>query len=813
MLFKILKEYLRRITRNYKIYAVSILGMSVAIIASFHIYHFVYKELSVDKFHEKREDIYRVLETPPSSSYRNILTPPPLGNYLKDNLPEVIDFSRVVNNNAPINFTIDGKKIEQDIIYVDASFFELFSFKFIKGSLHAFKENKNSIIISRRKARQLFGEEEAIGKIIESYNVGSSQQMEYTIAGIIEDIPENSTLQSDVLLNLKSHPLVSYTDTHEDKGWRTGFTDLYLYLPNAKDVNGITKKIEDLLFEKAKGNGSGDVDRNNYKYELQRLDTIYFNSFDISNQGKKGSLQFINILVLVGVLTLVLAIFNYVLMNLGLSINRTEEFKMRRYLGGSKLNIYLLLLFESFFNIVVCFILTLLTYPLISGIFRKLLTSNYEFSWYHDKALLSLFLFIILFIGSIMGTLEFILSYKSIFGVGRGKNEKWNSAWFSKRIIVGFQLVLLIGLLISILLISKQVKYIQTKDLGFDKSVVFISPTGLNDVLLNELRSKSYINNLAIGDMLFNEKFNLEDVKIESSRGELKAMLVRGDTNYLDTYGLQLKQGRNIKSNKKPLLSNRFRVGWTPQKTDDLIEVLVNEEFVNKANLKKPLGMVFKSTNINNAVIVGVIKDVYNTPLHSPIYPMIIGYGFNNFPMQFLQVSFDKNRKDELITFLSNLYIQNDITYDDSKKDEILYKVDYEDFYDLELQLKRLLEAFTVIVLFISLLGLVAISLFITESKTKEIGIRKVNGATINEIMLMLNKDFIKWVGIAFVIACPIAYYAMRKWLENFAYKTALSWWVFALAGLFTLVIALLTVSWQTYRAAIRNPVESLRDE
>jgi putative ABC transport system permease protein len=192
------------------------------------------------------------------------------------------------------------------------------------------------------------------------------------------------------------------------------------------------------------------------------------------------------------------------------------------------------------------------------------------------------------------------------------------------------------------------------------------------------------------------------------------------------------------------------------------------------------------------------------------VQPIIIGSDLLHYTHVF-QVNCETSAKSELMSDLKSLSLVQEIP--EKYRDGLVTTYDYKDIYKKELQLKRLLEAFTFIVLFISILGMIAISLFIAESKTKEIGVRKVNGATIKEIMFMLNKDFIKWVLIAFVIACPIAYYAMSKWLENFAYKTSLSWWVFALAGAFTLIIALLTVSWQTYRAATRNPVESLRDE
>src|SRR5690606_7890118 len=388
-------------------------------------------------------------------------------------------------------------------------------------------------------------------------------------------------------------------------------------------------------------------------------------------------------------------------------------------------------------------------------------------------------------------------------------------SWVSKKVMIGFQLFLFVGLNICILFVGKQINYMQTKDLGFDsENVATISPHGFDDVILNELKSKSYVHDVSVGDLLYQyTSYVLDDVKMKDSQNELQAMVIKGDTNYLNTYKLKLVEGRNIKSSKSPKYSAFIQVGGNIEKSTELIEVLVSEDFIRKANLKNPIGAVFESNNFNNAVIVGVFKDIHNTSLYTPIKPVVIGFGFNNIPISTLQISYDNSYKNELKSFLKDLYLKSGMPYFDRVEDDLLFKIDFKDIYKKDLQLKQLLEAFTVIVLFISLLGLVAISLFITESKTKEIGIRRVNGASVREILIMLNKDFVKWVLIAFVIAMPISFFVMKKWLENFAYKTSLSWWIFALAGLFTLIIALLTVSWQTYKAATRNPVESLRDE
>ncbi|WP_188231555.1 ABC transporter permease [Aestuariibaculum sediminum] len=791
--------------RNYKIYAVSILGMSVAIIASFHIYHFVYKELSVDKFHEKRKDIYRLVNNSSNTNTQSVTTFLPVGPTLKRKIPEVKNYSRITTYAEPHKLKNEaGIELKASPRFTDPSFFELLNFDLKEGSLSKFADTPNGILISEKLTNGLFGSQNPIGKqlIISKYRGESKWSLE--VVGVLKNIPEESTIQGDCFINNESLEILAGKG-YEIRPWNYGVVELFIHAPDIRDLKEFTEKVKNLTVDEANlmRNPKYPMKIEHFDIEFQRLDKMYFHSTNIREQKNKGSLQFVKIISIVGLLALLLAISNYIVMNLGLSLTRVKEFKIKRYLGTSKKQVFLQFIIESVLNAMVCFALALITYPLLSKAIAHLIGVEYHLKLEKDYILILSFLLIILFIGFTIGVFQYFLSYHSVFSINKTQTS---NSWMTKRVLINFQLFLFIGLIISMLFIRKQVNYIETKDIGFNfKNVLGVIPDKYGEELKNELLSKSYVEKIAGGQTIFKTEYRLDDVTIQSTQEKVKSMIVLGDADYLELYDIELLYGKTLNTSKLQTFYN-----WTGNlvQRNGTVEVLVNEEFVKRANLKNPIGTPLYVNS--NSVIVGVFKNINNTPLYESIQPIVIGYDFSFFTSMF-QVRFKEGYKSQVMDDIASVFNRNNASFD-YIKDFIEY-IDYEDIYKKELQLKRLLEAFTVIVLFISILGLVAISLFITNSKTKEIGIRKVNGATINEIMFMLNKDFIKWVVGSFILACPITYYVLKNWLENFAYKTALSWWVFALAGAFTLIITLLAVSWQTYRAAKQNPVKSLRDE
>jgi putative ABC transport system permease protein len=779
--------------------------MTVAITAAFHIYFFVAKEYSVDSFQSHKKDIYRVLETNKWSNLRGTFMVMPLGEVLKNEVPEVEDFVRVIQHSR-YKVEYKGEKINQNFKMVDPSFFSLFDFPLIKGSIDHFKETPNGIVLSKKKAHELFPEEDAVGKTItitrENSRTKKVTKWQLEIVGLINDIPKNSTLQGAFFINIDFYNIQQ--ERSINSGWNFGTTQLFLYAPKLKNKEEVEHKITQLKISNFNKNNNskwhlkvGDV-----IYYLQRFDQMYLNSDDVQEQEKKGSSQFVFILLIIGSLTLFLATTNYIIMNLGLNLNRTKEFNTRRYLGASKFDILKQLCLESLINVWLCFTITLLSYPLIGGVIANILNFDEQLSLQNDMQLILWYLGLISIIGILTGCLQFIISYRGIFLKSNITNAATNRII---KLLIGIQLFLFIGIISCMILVQKQVRFIQDKDLGFQyEYVLSVSTQRQNQVLLDYLNEKTYINSISHGEPLFRHQISMGDYTVSTSNKKIKALTLQGDGNYIKVHNIQLIKGKNVNPvlyfNERGHISEKSQLNYT--------EIIVNEEFVRKANLKNPVGTFIKG--VINYKIMGVFKNVYYTPLHVAIQPTIIGYN-TSYGSGTVQVSYNPIFKKE---FLKDLYkFYEGLGLEETHYKRLIQEFNFKEIYKKEMQLKSLLELFTIIVLVIALLGLIAISLFITESKTKEIGVRKVNGATIKEILLLLNKDFVKWILIAFVLVTPISYYLMKNWLYNFAYKTTLSWWIFALAAVFTLFIALLTVSWQSYRAATQNPVKSLRDE
>jgi|GEM_PF-2348753 len=808
LIVKILKEYLRRFRRNYKIYTVAIVGISIAIVASFHIYHFVFKEFSVDAFHTKKEDVYRVTTQWGNTNFKMAISPNPLGPLLKEKLPEVKDFTRF-ENSGPIEFHFKGTSSLRQFYFADPSFFELFDFTILEGSLEAFKNTPNGIFLTQKVAKELFKDENPIGELLTISKFKSPEKRSVEVVGIIEDFSETSTIQGEAIINFKEYVSMA------GNAWGLYSPSLYVYAPNLTETKLLASKISDELFKERNRVAKGYTITEKTPFFLQRFDSVYFGSNDVQGQEKKGSYQFIKVISLVGLLVLVFGGLNYIIMNIGLNSSRIQEFKTKRFLGASKNTILLQLVMESIINVFIALLIAFVTFPLLNGYISQLIGFDYTLSLTADVWMLVSFFVVMLIFGLIIGLIEFFISYSTIL-LSITSNLK-NTFNYSNKYIIGFQLVLSIATVISVLTIKKQVGYIEGKDVGFDiENVMSISTLDYSDEIRDMLMSKSYVKSVARGQAIFRTDFRLNKIKLLEQDIELDAMVVQGDDYYLETHDIELIQGENLHAS---LLSKSVKDHFSRERieklgTNFLAEVLVNETFVKKAGLKNPIGTVLNDdqlTQSGKAVIIGVFKDINNTPLYYPVQPTILGFDFNGYPNLF-QVQFNAAFKQELKSEIDKIFISKGIE-DHALLEGLAATYNYKDIYEKELQLKQLLEAFTIIILFISLLGMVAISLFIAKAKTKEIGIRKVNGASIQQIMFMLNKDFVKWILISFVVACPIAYFAMHKWLENFAFKTNLSWWLFGLAGGFILIIALLTISWRSYKAAMANPVESLRSE
>ena len=804
-IFKLIKEYIRRIVRNYKIYSITILGMSIAIIASFYIYFHVLKEYSYNTSFNNNKQIYRV-ESKGSVNYpsKTYFTEYQLAPTLEEGLPEVKNSFRIIRSFFKIN------KISEEIKVVDSTFFSLLGIELIKGSLAEFGSDPNALIITETAAEKQFGKGiDPINKTIETENLNKPRKL--VVVGVIKDLSAFSTIQADYFISTK-YLEVTAPKYYKNVSWGRSNSETYIEIENLQNQSAFENKMTDFIFEKVSTSSSNPgYQKGDRLYRITRLDKIYFDSADVDGQKIKGTKEFVLVLILVGFLCLFLAVTNYVIMNLGINLNRAGEFVTKRYLGATKKTIFLQLFIESFINISLCVLLIIISHPYLSGFMSSLLGFDYVFDLAVNYDILIVFAVFLFVVSLIIAVLEYAITYKSIFL--KSSNKK---AIKSKRIIIILQITILLSILISSFIVQKQVNHIVLKDKGFNtEDVVSVMKSRLDEAELQEfIKGLPYVKAYSNGDNIFKIDKDLNNFKatiIETNTTIDRIHYIKADENYFDVYDVEIKEGRGLNPQLLPSLELRGNMVKDRERRSKLtsFEVLVNEEFVKKTNLKNPIGTLIQCS-LGKAKIVGVFKNIYTKSLYHPLQPIIYGYDFRNSYPRFYQVKVGKENISRFKKDLKPLFLKYSLG---QFYDRFITTFDYEFIYKKEYQLKRLLQAFSIIVLFIAVLGLIAISLFVTQNRIKEIGIRKINGATTLEILKMLNKSFVIWVGIAFVFAAPISYIVMEKWLRNFAFKTTLSWWIFALAGLLVLIIALLAVSWQTYKAATQNPVNSLRDD
>jgi putative ABC transport system permease protein len=799
-MYQFLTLYFRNIRNNPKMFLINIASFSVGIVAVLFITLFVAKEFYADRFHKKHSDIYRLLLNVQSALIKYPETEYPLAKLLQNNHPEIQDYTRFTDLEG-YQITIDEKQfVDQKISYVDRSFFSIFDFKLKVGNLNSMFEQPNTIVIDQATAKLYFNSIDVVGKTLTSEYPGEEEKKEYTIVGVLKNYPEESTLQPHLITSIKS-----IAEKYEENYFSSS-PQLFLYVPKCSDTKKLARDFS-ATFNRKYNELTGrnePVDEN--RYSLQQLTDIYLKSSDVSDDLPKGDYLLIWVLSGIGFVLLLVTFMNYLILNLGVNLRNQKQNQIRTILGSSSGWLKMKYASESVFYSLITFVVALLLLPIVHKFIANF--SNYRYSIFSgsDPKIVFIFLLFLITVGALCGYLQYALLFQR-------KNRNIQLAGFKTRkpyfrYIIQFQLLIFMVIVSGVILINRQMNFIRNQNLGFDlKNTVTVC---LNDefnrqLFMQECNNYPMVKNASLGHTLFTNTAYLNEVTIEKRQDVVKAQCIWGDNNYISTYNIKLLSGKNIDGAKLPPVGSAYSY----PRDNDVLDILVNEEFVKKSGLKDPLGTILSiNHNGTKGRITGIIADVKNTPFYKSVTPLIIGYGMSYMPS--IVVSVYDGKMDEFEKMVDDYFIKI------GKKSYVGYSTfnfDFERWYHKEQVLMHLLTLLTIIILVILILGIYGSSLFLSENKTKEIGIRKINGAKVTEVMTMLNIDFIKWVAIAFVIATPIAYYAMNKWLENFAYKTELSWWIFALAGLLALGIALLTVSWQSWRAATRNPVEALRYE
>jgi putative ABC transport system permease protein len=783
MFWYYLKTAIRNLWNNKKFSIINITGFAFGISICLAIVLFLVNEYSCDRYHEHTDQIVRVIDVKNKSSsidYR-------VKDILLNNYPEIENGCLVQCAFRPIEVKASDQGLYLDnIMSVDNSFFEVFTIPFLTGNSSVPFTNINSAVITESTAKTLFGTENPVGKEILFRN-----NIPLTVTAVIKDFPENSSFSASILVNAENEEFKFEKWIGDSRDLSTYRWPFRIYLQLNKKVN------RELFLEKINSNTELLVPYVSDAGFLALKD-IYLFDPTTGSGNKRGNPGLLKLLGAIAFIILSLAIINYINLTVAQQNKRNKDTGVKKTIGANRSIIFFHFLSESVLVSLVAFALGIFLAWILLPVYNAIFSTTIDINYLFHLPNLSILICTILLIGILSGSgpaiaLSGINPVKVLSGsvIIQGKKN------FLRNFLTVFQFTISIILIFCVIIVQKQIKYVKHKNPGFnEEQLVRLDIPAIQEneapkffALIEELRKSPYISNLSTsygvpGSIPLSMGSNMENTDKNMS---VPSLLV--DTAFLETFAIQVIKGRNLEPGDFDKVCMINEAAWR------------HFEFENLENKR--------FNNFGGYDIVGVVNDFHFRSLHDEIGPVCIIFTGKGRPTT-INVRFASNGTTPGMDYIretwKNILPGFPLKYQ-------FYDEWFDSMYRSEERFAKTIGLFAVLAIVISCIGILGLAIFSSERRTKEIGIRKVNGATVTEVVTMLNKDFVKWVAIAFIVAVPASWYAMDKWLESFAYKTSLSWWIFALAGLLALGIALLTVSWQSWRAATRNPVEALRYE
>ena len=802
MLRSYLIVLLRNFWKNKTVSIVNLAGLTVGLTACLLIATFVLDELSADKHWLKHQRLYRLVRVNfngMAEEYSSYL----LSNYatdLKKQFPQVEAVTRGWFESREFEFQDKSIKAEQWTVEEDA--FKMFDFEFAQGGVATDDFNNDAVVITQSYAYKLFGNSNPVGKVISTVSV-YQEPKPYRIAGVIKDIPTNSHLHTEVLL-LGRHPS-SY-----DEPKQSGFVlPQYVLLSEQANAKKLSNLASDYFFK------SRQWDKRD-RLELQPVADVYLHSHNTEDTAeRRGNIQYVYLFSAIGVFLLLLACINFINLTTASVLQRSRETGLRKVLGAQRPQLMGQFLFESLCFFTAGGLLALLVYQLMLPVLNEFVGRTLTMNPFENPQLLFVVGLVLLTVGVLTGIYPaFLLSSYQPASVMRGFFRAAGDRFRLRQSLVTIQFVVSMLLIAATIVVYQQLRYVNRKNLGFYRDNIIRVESWLEtktatvkqEILRNPNVVSMTVSGWAPGDKHAGG-MQMEFPDPLHSGLKARAFGVNADFDFLQTLGIPLKKGRNFDPR---YAADRMDTDSLMQAGKDVSEssIILNETGVRKLGLKNPVGQRLRFEALQGTVI-GVMKDYHSVSLHEEV-PIVFlrAKPVNAYGSMLIRVR--SGKLAETTAYIQKVwqkfFPERPFSY--SYVDDRLEKL-----YKNEERLGQLFGCFSLLAIFISCLGLVGLVAFAVERRTKEIGIRKVFGASVLSIAKLLSADFLKLVLLAVVLASPIAYYFMDKWLSNFAYHIGISWWVFGLAGLLALLVALITVSFQAVKPALVNPVKSLRNE
>ena len=798
------KNYLKAALRSmlkYKGFSViNILGLAIGIACSILIFTFVNFEWSYDRFHEKSDRIQRVAvraligDTKINQTYSSAMT----FKKLLEDFPEIETGVKFLNlGSVPV-------KIDQRIFYenrvfaVDSTFFDIFTFPLIHGDPKTVFAEPNFMVITESTARKYFGSTNAVGNLITFDDASPEDIRTYQVTGVSEDVPANSHFHYDILVASSSFP--EYVNS---TGWTNNNFITYLLLKEGTSARALEAKFADFARKYMGGDQFDEwVARGNFwEYYLQAIKSIHLTS-DLNGEFEpNGNKTYVMMFLIISIIILLIACINFMNLTTAKSSLRAREVSLRKVVGADRKTLMTQFLNESVFLSFIALAVGILLVQILMPFYRNLMVRELRIHYFENAFVIPALIILGLIVGLVSGSYPaFILSSFRPVAVLKGQAGERKSGLWIRNILIVFQFAISIFLIVGAQTVYKQLRLFQEKKLGFDKANILVvnNPGALgSDVtpFKEVLRNHSGIIDVSGSNTLPGRSFSNIGFRAEDVEEGFTLNICVCDEAFLSTMKLNLIRGR--------FFSKAF--------ITDSSAVILNQRAVDLLGWEEPLGKRISNYRIPFH-IVGVIEDYHYESLHQEVRPMALflaGGAFDR-SQRYISVRYHPGDIEGTLTYIEdawNDFVPN-MPFEYSFLDD-----DYDNLYINEEQTRQLFTIFSMLAVFIASLGLFGLTSFVVDRKIKEIGIRKVLGATVPGIVGILSVTFTKWIVLANVLAWPAAWFAMNRWLQNFAYRVNIGWFSFLLAGLLALIIALATISFQTVKAAMANPVDALKYE
>jgi putative ABC transport system permease protein len=794
MLKNYLKVALRNIIKHKGFSFINILGLSVGMACFMLIMLFVLHELSVDKHHKNSDRVYRVQ----GANGSQISTAPAVGKWISENIIEAEKVVRfkfrhdyLVKYRPQNDPTREKMIIVRDFGWSDPSVFDVFSFPPVAGDPHTALQDPFALVLTQSVAQRLFGDDNPIGKTLEVNN-----SHEYHVTAVIEDL-ERTHLRFDMLAPFAN--LGKIIGQSELVGFDSWNLATYVLLPENHNTAAVAGKITDLFRDRLRELRDGD-----FVFDLFPLKDIFFSA--ASSFRNHGNRPLVFVFMAIAVFILLIACVNFLNLSTALASLRAKEVGIKKVVGSTHKRLVIQFLGESVLFSLISFAAAVGLASLFLPEFNRLMQRNLSMDHLLNPMILLIFIAGAAMVGILAGIYPaFYLSAFRPVSVLKGERTKGVMSGVFRKVLISFQFTVSIILIIATLIVFKQIQYIRNKDLGFHKEhIVYMEIPRNRDIRDNKkafkdrLMQHPQIHNVTYSQGRPGIVYNWEGFEHKGERNGYAIFTV--DPDYVDVYGLQILAGRNFSRDMS---------------TDPYRTCLLNEAAVRQLGLEEPIGTILRhgdlggsSFPVEDVEVIGVVRDFHYQTLKNEIQPMM--FGWNDPWLWMISVKIAAERVPETLAIIEKTW----------KEFSPGFPFDFHFINDLvdsqyknEERLAKTIGYFAALGIFIACLGLFGLASFLAERRTKEIGIRKVMGASVGGILILLSKEFSKWVVAGNIVAWPLAYFAMNKWLADFAYRTDIGVWPFLTATVLALAIAVMTVSYRSIRAATANPVDSLRYE